>query len=188
MPRGLTSYSCYLCVKNNTPGGDKCKGPGPECPTCANFTCGYCKQKGHTIKHCQVLAGNKQKRRDDLKDSKRSTTDADGFSTVSGKKRASKAQAEAAAETHIPIGRHSKFAALPKMKLTAPTPADAAKPVLSGWAAKAASLSSSDAWKDTSAPKPQTTINFAKPTASTRWADWDEDEDTMWAESRATDM
>jgi hypothetical protein len=34
--------------------------PGPNCPIVKNFNCGYCKEKGHTIKHCPVLQAKKQ--------------------------------------------------------------------------------------------------------------------------------
>lgn len=167
---------CFLCVKNNTKGGDKCQGPGPECPTCEGFICGYCKRPGHTIKHCQVLAENKRQKRSDIKISKQSFTDEEGFSTVASKKRATKAQAQAAAAAAPHIGQRSKYAVLPNVEMTAPEPWETKK-VLSGWAAKAASLSSSDEWKDTStpapAPPPPPEVDFREEVISS-WADYEE--------------
>ncbi len=34
--------------------------PGPNCPVVKNFKCGYCKEMGHTIKHCPILQAKKQ--------------------------------------------------------------------------------------------------------------------------------
>ena len=58
----FTAYNiatCKLCLANgNNHVGHR---PGPNCPTVQGFTCGYCHEKGHTIKHCERLKENKQK-------------------------------------------------------------------------------------------------------------------------------
>jgi hypothetical protein len=51
------SFTCHLCVKQGKSGLGHA--PGPNCPIVKNFTCGYCKEKGHTIKHCPVLHAKK---------------------------------------------------------------------------------------------------------------------------------
>ena len=176
MTRGLTSYACYLCAKNSL-GSDKCKGPGPDCPTCASFTCGYCKCKGHTIKHCEVLKANKQRKRDELKATKRTHTDEDGWSTAAARNRCSSSKAQECVKP-TKMNTSSKFAGLKPEKFAAgPAPAPPAKPTLTGWAAKAASLSSNTEWKDHSKPKavPQDPIGFNS-TYQGRWGDESDDE------------
>ena len=51
------SFTCHLCVKQGKSGLGHA--PGPNCPIVKNFTCGYCKGKGHTIKHCPILLSRK---------------------------------------------------------------------------------------------------------------------------------
>lgn len=51
------SFTCHLCIKQGKSGLGHA--PGPNCPVVKNFTCGYCKEKGHTIKHCPVLQAKK---------------------------------------------------------------------------------------------------------------------------------
>ena len=181
MPRGLTSYSCYLCAKNTAiPSfcSASCKGPGPDCPTCASFTCGYCKCKGHTIKHCEVLKANKQRKRGKFNASKQSHTDEDGWSTAAARNRCSSTKAQECVKT-IKLDTTSKFAGLKTEKFSAgPAQVPPAKPALTGWAAKAASLSSNTEWKDHSKPKavPQDPIGFNTPYQG-RWGDYDSDDE-----------
>lgn len=56
------SRACPVCTKSgvSAAAAKKCPGPGPNCPTCANFWCGFCKGKGHSIKKCPVLADRKK--------------------------------------------------------------------------------------------------------------------------------
>ena len=52
------SRACPVCTKSGVSAdvAKKCSGPGPNCITCANFNCGYCKRKGHTLRICPILA------------------------------------------------------------------------------------------------------------------------------------
>ena len=181
MPRGLTSYSCYLCAKNTAiPSfcSASCKGPGPDCPTCASFTCGYCKCKGHTIKHCDVLKANKKRKRDEMNSTKRSRTDEDGWSTAPARNRCSSTKAQESVQA-TKMETSTKYSGLKpeKFSLEGPAPQAPAKPALSGWAAKAASLSSKPDWKDNSKPKPVPAdpIGFNTPYQG-RWGDDSDDE------------
>jgi len=58
------TMSCRVCFNHgkHNPIGHL---PGADCPTIKEFKCGYCKETGHTIKCCSVLAEKKTKKEDE---------------------------------------------------------------------------------------------------------------------------
>ena len=50
--------SCSICYKHNNDPNSCPSLEGNQCITIAGFQCGYCKEFGHTIKHCHVLKSN----------------------------------------------------------------------------------------------------------------------------------
>ena len=58
------SKSCRIC-SNHGQDADQCPSrSGGGCVTIAGFTCGYCKETGHTLKHCEKLKVAQARRRD----------------------------------------------------------------------------------------------------------------------------
>ena len=52
--------SCGICYKHNKNPNTCPSLNGDQCITIAGFQCGYCKEFGHTLKHCKVLKSNKE--------------------------------------------------------------------------------------------------------------------------------
>ena len=47
------SFTCHLCVKQGKSGLGHA--PGPNCPEVQNYICGFCKEKGHSTRHCPII-------------------------------------------------------------------------------------------------------------------------------------